>query len=95
MEVVVDGHPFPRVLWYKGKIEIAEGVKFKTEVDPTTGIATLFIAKCRQTDDSPYAVSAQNEHGEVSADFHLYVKGIATGHTSSSPLGLHTRIVCL
>ena len=76
VEVVVDGNPFPKVIWYKGKIEIAEGVKFKTEIDPTTGIATLHIAKCRQTDDSPYAVTAHNEHGEVHAEFHLYVKGI-------------------
>ena len=64
-------------MWYKGKVEIAEGVKFKTEVNPTTGIATLlFVSKCRQTDDSPYAVTIQNEHGEEQAEFHLYVKGI-------------------
>ncbi len=64
------------MIWYKGKVEIAEGVKFKTEVDPTTGIATLFLSKCRQNDDSPYAVTLQNEHGEVQAEFHIYVKGI-------------------
>ncbi len=74
--MVVDGNPFPKVMWYKGKVEIAEGVKFRTEVDTVTGIATLFISKCRQTDDSPYAVTIQNEHGEVQAEFHLYVKGI-------------------
>jgi hypothetical protein len=50
-------------------------VKFTTEVNSTTGIATLFISKCRQNDDSPYAVTIQNEHGEVQGEFHLYIKG--------------------
>jgi hypothetical protein len=64
-------------MWYKGKVEIAEGVKCKMELDTTTGIAALlFVSKCRQTDDSPYAVKIQNEHGEEQAEFHLYVKGI-------------------
>ena len=55
---------------------MAEGVKVKMEVDTTTGIAALlFISKCRQTDDSPYTVAIQNEHGEEHAEFHLYVKG--------------------
>lgn len=73
--MVVDGNPFPRVIWYKGKVEVAEGVKFKTEIDPSTGIATLHIAKCRQTDESTYGVTLQNEHGEVQVHFNLYVKG--------------------
>lgn len=72
---MVDGNPFPRVIWYKGKVEVAEGVKFKTEIDPSTGIATLHIAKCRQTDESTYGVTLQNEHGEVQVHFNLYVKG--------------------
>ena len=76
MEVVVDGNPFPKVTWYQGKVEIAEGVKFKTELDPITGIATLLLSKCRQNDDSPYTVMLHNEHGEAEAEFHLYVKGI-------------------
>lgn len=76
VEVVVDGNPFPKVTWYQGKVEVAVGVKFSTAVDTATGIAALNISKCRQTDDSPYTVTLQNEHGDVSAEFHLYVKGI-------------------
>ncbi|CAF1145362.1 unnamed protein product [Rotaria sordida] len=73
VEVVVDGNPFPKVTWYKEKLEIVQGVKFKTEVDSTTGIATLFIAKCRDNDESLYGVTIHNEHGEAHAEFNLYV----------------------
>ncbi|CAF4156732.1 unnamed protein product, partial [Adineta steineri] len=74
VEVVVDGNPFPKITWYKGKVEIAEGVKVKTEVNTTTGIAALLISPCRQPDESPYAITLQNEHGEVRADFNIYIK---------------------
>lgn len=78
VEVVVDGNPFPKVTWYKEKVEVVQGVKYKTELDTTTGIATLFIEKCRQKDEAPYTVNIHNEHGEAHAVFHLYVKGIRT-----------------
>ena len=72
----MNGNPFPKVIWYQGKVEVAAGVKFSTQVNTITGIATLNISKCRQTEDSPYTVVLQNEHGEAQAEFHLYVKGI-------------------
>ncbi|CAF0733798.1 unnamed protein product [Adineta steineri] len=62
VEVVVNGNPFPNVIWYKEKIEIAESVKVKTEVDIITGTAGLLIPPCRQTNDSSYAITLQNEH---------------------------------
>ncbi|CAF3833519.1 unnamed protein product [Rotaria magnacalcarata] len=74
VEVVIDGNPFPKVTWYKEKVELVQGVKFKFELNPTTGIATLFIEKCRQKDEAPYGVTIQNEHGEVHAEFHFYIK---------------------
>jgi hypothetical protein len=71
----VDGNPFPRISWSKGKVEVAEGIKYKTELDTSTGIATLNITKCRQTDESVYAITIQNDHGEAQVHFNLYVKG--------------------
>ncbi|CAF3051952.1 unnamed protein product [Rotaria sp. Silwood2] len=48
------------------KVEIAKDVKFKTEINTTTSITTLFISKCRQTDDSHNDITLQNEHRDCS-----------------------------
>ncbi|EHH59809.1 hypothetical protein EGM_10008, partial [Macaca fascicularis] len=77
LNCAVRGHPKPKVVWMKNKMEIREDPKFL--MNNYQGVLTLNIRRPSPFDAGTYTCLAVNELGEALAECKLEVRG-STGH---------------
>ncbi|XP_068097301.1 myosin-binding protein C, fast-type-like isoform X3 [Hyperolius riggenbachi] len=72
LNCAVRGHPKPKVVWFKNKIEIKDDPKFLMKHNQ--GVLTLNIRKPSPFDGGTYTCKAVNELGEAEVDCRLEVR---------------------
>jgi hypothetical protein len=68
----LQGHPKPKLRWYKGKIEIIDNPKYKTTF--SQGIVQLEIRRARPGDAGVYRLVAENSMGTDECEASVVVK---------------------
>ncbi|GFU27590.1 hypothetical protein TNCV_283081 [Trichonephila clavipes] len=84
LEVVLEAHPFPKILWFLGTKEVKEGPRHKIKKKETakdTYILTLEIIDPSPEDGGTYRCNAVNELGESNANIALNLQGAEEGPT--------------
>ena len=68
----LQGHPKPKLRWYRGKVEIIDNPKYKTTF--SQGIVQLEIRRARPGDAGVYRLVAENGMGTDECEATVVVK---------------------